>query len=91
MFFEAFTEEFFFRGVLFLYLLSKTNVKIAYLTSVPAFVLMHPQHFTSLFIISTVTQAILLTVITHKTKNIIGPWVAHGLNRILPSAIRLFL
>lgn len=91
MFLEAFTEEFFFRGILFLYLLKITNIKVAYVTSIFAFVLAHPQHFTNLFIISTTVQAILLTIVTHKTKNITGPWIAHGLNRNIPSLIRIAL
>ncbi len=41
-FFEAFSEEFFFRGVLFIFLLSRTNLKIAYITSLASFILMHP-------------------------------------------------
>jgi len=88
MFFEAFTEEFFFRGFLFLYLLTKTNRKIAYVTSILGFILIHPQHFTSLFLISTITQGVLLTIVTDKTKNIMGPWVSHGLNRVFPVLIR---
>jgi len=91
MFFEAFTEEFFFRGVLFLYLAQKTNLKVAYSTSIIGFILIHPQHFTSMFIISTISQAILLTIVADKTKNIIGPWIAHGLNRNMPSLIRMVL
>lgn len=91
MFFEAFTEEFFFRGLLFLYLLSKTDLKIAYVTSILGFVLMHPQHFTSFFLISTITQAILMTVVVHKTKNITGAWIGHGLNRFFPVLIRNLL
>ena len=51
---ESFTEEFFFRGVLFLLLISRTNIKIAYITSLASFVLMHPQNFTNPFIISTI-------------------------------------
>lgn len=91
MFFEAFTEEFFFRGFLFLYLLKKTDLKTAYLTSIIGFVLMHPQHFTSLFLISTIAQGILTTVIAANTRNITGCWIAHGLNRFVPSALRFFL
>lgn len=87
LFFESFTEEFYFRGILFLYLSSKTNRKIAFFTSVLSFVLAHPQHFHSHFIFSTIAQAILLTAVTDKTKNIFGPWLAHGLNRIIPSQI----
>ena len=91
MFFEAFTEEFFFRGLLFLYLLSKTDLKVAYVTSILGFVLMHPQHFSSFFLISTITQGILLTVVVHKTKNITGAWVGHGLNRFFPVLLRNML
>jgi len=89
MFFEAFTEEFFFRGILFLYLVQKTNLKVAYSTSIIGFILIHPQHFTSIFIVSTIAQSILLTIVADKTKNIIGPWLAHGLNRTIPSLIRI--
>ena len=88
LFFEAFTEEFFFRGFLFLYLLKKTNRDIAFATSTSAFVLAHPQHFTELFLISTVVQGVLLTVVAEKTENIIGPWIGHGLNRFVPSLIK---
>jgi membrane protease YdiL (CAAX protease family) len=91
MFFEAFTEEFFFRGFLFLYLVKKTSLKVGYATSILGFVLIHPQHFTSLFLVSTIAQAVLLTVIADKTKNIIGPWVSHGANRLFPSLIRVLL
>lgn len=91
MFFEAFTEEFLFRGVLLLYLAKKTNIKIAYVTSILGFVIIHPQHFSSLFIFSTIAQAVLLAIVSVKTKNIIGPWVSHGLNRSIPNMIRVFL
>jgi CAAX amino terminal protease family. len=91
MFFEAFTEEFFFRGILFLYLIQKTNLKVAYSTSIIGFILIHPQHFTSMFILSTIAQAILLTIVANKTENIIGPWISHGLNRNIPSLIRIAL
>lgn len=91
MFFESFTEEFFFRGFLFIYLISKTNTKVAYATSILGFILIHPQHFTRLFLISTIAQSILLTVVAHKTKNMIGPWISHGLNRFFPTLIRSVL
>jgi membrane protease YdiL (CAAX protease family) len=58
-FFESFSEEFFFRGILFLYLMSKTNLKIAFITSFFSFILMHPQNFTNLFIISTIIQGLI--------------------------------
>ena len=91
MFFEAFTEEFFFRGILLLYLARKTNTRVAFLTSVVGFILIHPQHFGSKFVISTVAQAILLAIVVNKTENIMGAWLAHGLNRNIPSLIRIAL
>ena len=91
MFFDAFNEEFLFRGVLLLYLWKITDIKVAYATSIIAFILAHPQHFTSLFMISTAAQGILLAIITSKTKNIIGPWISHGLNRTLIQLIRVML
>ena len=91
LFFEAFNEEFLFRGVLLLYIWKITNLKVAYSTSVLAFVLAHPQHLTSLSLIVVATQGILLGVVTYKTKNIIGPWISHGLNRVIPSWISIAL
>jgi len=91
MFFEAFTEEFFFRGFLFLYLIKKTDLKVAYATSILGFILIHPQHFSRWFLISTISQGILLTIVAEKTKNIIGTWLSHGLNRFVPTLIRIFI
>jgi membrane protease YdiL (CAAX protease family) len=88
MFFESFTEEFFFRGFLFLYLLTKTSTRTAFATSVLGFILVHPQHFTNLFLVSTAAQGILLTIVAQKTRNILGPWIGHGLNRFLPILIK---
>jgi membrane protease YdiL (CAAX protease family) len=45
MFFEAFNEEFFFRGILLLYLWKLTDIKIAYATSTLAFILAHSQYY----------------------------------------------
>jgi membrane protease YdiL (CAAX protease family) len=89
MFFEAFNEEFLFRGVFFLYLSKLTNTPVAFTTSVLAFTLAHPQHFTSLFLISTLMQGILLGLVTVKTENIIGPWISHGLNRTIIQVLRV--
>jgi membrane protease YdiL (CAAX protease family) len=91
MFFDAFNEEFLFRGVLLLYLWKITDLKIAYTTSVLAFILAHPQNFTSLYLISTTAQGILLGIVTYKTKNLIGPWISHGLNRIIPQVFSALL
>ena len=91
MFLDAFNEEFLFRGVLLLYLWKITDLKIAYVTSVLAFTLAHSQNFTSLYIISTVAQGILLGIVTYKTKNLVGPWISHGLNRVIPQIIAALL
>ena len=91
MFFDAFNEEFLFRGVLLLYLWKITDLKIAYATSVLAFILAHPQNFTSLYLTSTAAQGILLGIVTYKTKNLIGPWISHGLNRVIPQIISALL
>ena len=81
-FFESFTEEFFFRGILFLYLWKFVDIRIAYITSMASFILMHPQYFWGLAILPGIVQTILTTIIAHKTKNIAGPWVLHGASRI---------
>jgi len=91
MFLDAFNEEFLFRGVLILYLWKITDIKVAYATSIASYILAHPQHYTSLFMLSTIAQGVLLAVITYKTKNIIGPWISHGLNRVLLQVIRAML
>ena len=91
MFFDAFNEEFLFRGVLLLYLWKIIDLKIAYATSILAFILAHPQHFTLLPLIGVAAQAILLGIITHKTKNLIGPWISHGFNRIIPQLLTLLI
>ena len=91
MFFDAFNEEFLFRGVLLLYLWRITDLKVAYITSVLAFILVHPQHLTSLSLITVASQGILLGIVTYKTKNIVGPWISHGLNRVIPQIIAVLL
>jgi membrane protease YdiL (CAAX protease family) len=91
MFFDAFNEEILFRGVLLLYIGKITNIKVGFSTSVIAFVLAHPQHFDQLFLISTIIQGLLLGLVTYKTKNIIGPWISHGLNRTIVQIIRIIL
>jgi len=91
MFLDAFNEEFLFRGVLILYLWKITDIKVAYATSIVSYMIVHPQHYASLFMISTIAQGILLAIIAHKTKNIIGPWISHGLNRVLLQIIRAIL
>jgi membrane protease YdiL (CAAX protease family) len=86
-FIESFTEEFFFRGILFLFLLSKTNLKIAYITSLFSFVLMHPHNFYNPFIISTFVQGFLTIEISRRSKNLLGAWILHGTNRFFSIVI----
>ena len=90
-FVESFTEEFFFRGVLFIFLLSRTNLKIAYVTSLASFVLMHPQNFSNPFIISTIVQGFLTIEICRRSKNLVGAWVLHGTNRFFSIVIIPFI
>lgn len=90
-FIESFTEEFFFRGILFLFLLQKTNLKIAYVVSLACFVLMHPQNFTNLFLLSTVAQGILTIEMCRRSENLTGAWILHGTNRFFTLAIIPFI
>lgn len=91
MFFEAFNEEFLFRGVLLLYLWKITDLKVAYATSVLAFILAHPQHLTSISLIGVAAQGLLLGIVTYRTKNLVGPWISHGLNRVIPQILGVIL
>lgn len=86
-FFEAFTEEFFFRGILFIFLLRQTNITTAYVTSLASFTLMHPQNLTTLFIIGTVLQGVLTLEIARRSHNVLGAWVLHGSTRLFQLAI----
>jgi membrane protease YdiL (CAAX protease family) len=90
MFLEAFTEEFFFRGFLLLYLISKTSRAVGFSTSILAFILAHPQHFIAYMLIPTILQGALLAWVAYRTRKIIGPWVSHGMNRFLPGIIAGF-
>lgn len=90
-FIESFTEEFFFRGILFLFLLPRTNLPVAYITSLSCFVLMHPQNITNPFIFSTILQGLLTLEICRQSRNLIGAWVLHGTNRFFSIVILPFL
>jgi hypothetical protein len=50
--------------------------RIVVRTSFVAFVLTHPQYIGSLFIVAIIVQAIVLTWVANKIKNILGPWVS---------------
>ena len=90
-FIESFSEEFFFRGILFLFLLNRTNLKVAYITSLASFVFMHPQHFADLFIISTIVQGILTIEICRRSENLTGAWLVHGTNRFFSISIAPYI
>ena len=95
MFLDAFNEEFFFRSLLFLYLWKITNAHVAATTSILAFILAHPQYYYPHIqvggFLQTSLQGILLTFVTYKTKNVVGPWISHGLNRVIPQLLRIFI
>jgi hypothetical protein len=90
-FFESFSEEFFFRGVLFLVLLTYVDIRLAYVISLASFILVHPQHLTSLFILPTVVQGILTLEIVRRSNNLVGAWFLHGVNRIFLLLVIPFL
>ena len=90
MFFEASTEEFLFRGVLFILLLGLTDLKVAYSTSFLCFVLMHQQYYMhglDIGLLVVLVQALLTIEIARRSGNIAGSWVLHGLNRYFTMAI----
>lgn len=90
-FIESFTEEFFYRGILFLLLMKRTSFTVAYITSLASFILMHPHNITNIFIISTIVQGILTVEICRRTRNLAGGWVLHGTNRFFSIVILPFL
>ncbi len=87
MFMESFTEEFFFRGILFLYLWKLLDIRIAYATSIIGFVLLHPQYFFEIGMLAGLVQGVLTCIISHKSKNIVGAWFLHGANRVFSLSI----
>lgn len=90
MFFEAFTEEFLFRGVLFILLLGLTNTKIAYVTSFAGFLIMHTQYYMNgldIGLLMVFVQSIATIEIARRSNNIVGSWLLHGINRFFSLAI----
>lgn len=90
-FIESFTEEFYFRGLLFLVLAAYIDVRMAYVVSITSFVLVHPQHLTSFLVVPTIVQGILTLEIVRRSNNLIGAWLLHGVNRIFLLVILPFL
>ena len=90
-FVESFTEEFLFRGILFLFLASRINIQVAYWTSLLSFILMHPQYMPDSILIITIVQGFLTLEICRRSKNMIGAWTLHGINRIFTIVILPFI
>lgn len=56
-------------------------MKVAYVTSVSSFVLMHPNNLADVFILSTIVQGFLTVEVCRRSKNLLGAWIVHGANR----------
>jgi len=90
-FVESLSEEFLFRGILFLFLFKRLNLKVAYVTSLFSFILVHPQYFSSILIIITIVQGILTIEIVKRSNNLLGAWILHGFNRVFALVIFPFI
>jgi len=84
-FFDAFNEEFLFRGILFMVLLSLTSLRAAWVTSIAGFALAHTRYYLAepslihyLPMLSVIVVAIITVEIARRSENIIGSWLIHG-------------
>jgi len=81
LFFDAFNEEFLFRGVFFFFVYKNTeNLALAYVVSMMVAFAWHPE-FTLFRMIPVFVQGTLLCYLFYKSKNIHGAWISHGINR----------
>jgi len=86
LFFDAFNEEFLFRGVFFLFAYKKTeNLLLSFIASTIITIAWHPLELVRIF--PAVLQGSLLCYLLYKTENIHGAWISHGINRTLTSII----
>jgi membrane protease YdiL (CAAX protease family) len=91
LFFDAFNEEFMFRGIFFLFALKNTkNLSLAYIVSIILAFAWHPE-FTMFRMIPVFIQGTLLCYLLYKSKNIFGAWISHGINRTLASLLTQLL
>lgn len=92
LFFDAFTEEFLFRGVFFFFAYKNTNsITLSYIVSMMAAFSWHTD-FTVFRMVPVLVQGTLLCYLLYKSKNIYGAWISHGINRTSSSVVtRLFL
>ena len=91
LFFDAFNEEFMFRGIFFLFALKNTkNLALAYVVSMILAFAWHPE-FTMFRMIPVFVQGTLLCYLLYKSENIFGAWISHGINRTLASVLAQLL
>jgi membrane protease YdiL (CAAX protease family) len=91
LFFDAFNEEFLFRGIFFFFAYKNTeNLPLAYIVSMMVAFAWHPE-FTLFRIIPIFVQGTLLCYLLYKSKNIHGAWISHGINRTSGSVVAQLL
>lgn len=91
LFFDAFNEEFLFRGVFFLFAYKNTeNLPLAYIVSMMVAFAWHPE-FTLFRMVPVFVQGTLLCYLLYKSKNIHGAWISHGINRTSGSVVAQLL
>lgn len=91
LFFDAFNEEFLFRGVFFLFAYKNTeNLPLAYIVSMMVAFAWHPE-FTLFRMVPVFVQGTLLCYLLYKSKNIHGAWISHGINRTSWSVVAQLL
>ncbi len=90
LFFDAFNEEFLFRGVFFFFAYKNTkNLPLSYIVSMMVAFAWHPLTLTRM--IPVFVQGTLLCYLLYKSKCIYGAWVSHGINRTLGSVLAQLL
>ena len=90
LFFDAFNEEFLFRGIYFLFAYRNTkNIPLSYVVSMILAFAWHPLEVVRM--IPVFVQGTLLCYLLYKTKNIHGAWVSHGINRTLGTILAQLL
>ena len=90
LFFDAFNEEFLFRGIFFLFTYKNTkNLPLSYIVSMMVAFAWHPLELIRM--IPVFVQGTLLCYLLYKSKNIHGAWISHGINRTLGSVVAQLL
>ncbi len=90
LFFDAFNEEFLFRGIFFLFAYKNTkNLVLSYIVSTIITVAWHPLEIVRM--VPAVIQGTLLCYLLYRTKNIHGAWISHGINRTLANVVKQVL